>query len=270
MNKIFCTGGTGTIGKHFGKRVVNLSLDLQVNIQNYFNENINSGQLFIHAAGIVGDKAVKSNLELSRKVNVESTSRLARACLRNNYSKFIFLSTSHVYAKSLDSINENYNITSRGIYSMQKIEAENNLLEIFKEYPEKLCIVRIFSLLDWGMANFTLGGGVEKLITTNSEFVIKNGDDIRDFLTPKSVANTIIEIALCDSLYGIVNLSSGVGISVKHAISRMLREGQLKIPKKRIYPGTSDFPKIIGDNSKLKSKLPNLDLSWKPSVYKLT
>jgi hypothetical protein len=44
------------------------------------------------------------------------------------------------------------------------------LLELFERDLTKLCIVRVFSVLDWDVAPFTLGRAIAKLIDDNSKF----------------------------------------------------------------------------------------------------
>ena len=68
-----------------------------------------------------------------------------------------------------------------GAYAEQKIEAEQAVVEVFKETPEKLCIVRVFSVLDWDVADFTLGRAIKNLTIPSSNFKLPNSDDVRDF-----------------------------------------------------------------------------------------
>ena len=151
------------------------------------------------------------------------------------------------------------------VYAEQKLEAEEEISSIFRDYPEKLCIVRVFSVLDWDVADFTLGGGIKKLTSDNSNFILNYGDDIRDFLTPHLIANTLISIANEARLTGIVNLATGIGITVKDAAKTMLEGSGYKLPANRIVSGSSDYPYVVGDNSKLKAALPDLNLKWNPS-----
>jgi nucleoside-diphosphate-sugar epimerase len=155
-----------------------------------------------------------------------------------------------------------------GPYAEQKFEAEQTVVEVFKETPEKLCIVRVFSVLDWDVANFTLGGAIKKLTNSNSDYKVLNSDDIRDFLTPKLTASVLIKIAHTTSLSGIVNLSSMCGTTIREAAHKMLTESGFEFSSTRMLPGNSTRPYIVGDNSKLISYFPNLKLIWQPSIYK--
>ena len=115
------------------------------------------------------------------------------------------------------------------------------------------------------MSDSTLGGAIKKLTEMNSHSVLRNIDDVRDFLTPKQVANALIAITNESSLTGIVNLCSGVGTSVVNAAQKMFESSGLKFPAERMVKGNSDNPYMVGSNSKLTSYIPNLDLNWNPS-----
>jgi hypothetical protein len=45
----------------------------------------------------------------------------------------------------------------------------------------------------------------------------------------------------------------------------MLEGSGYKLPVNRIVSGNSDNPFVVGDNSKLKAALPDLNLKWNPS-----
>ena len=269
MLKILATGTTGTIGKHFSG-----AIPLSINLLNDFNPTelslFNSSSVVLHAAGIVGNEAVSKNINISRKINIDGTKKLAKISQDGDISRFIYVSSSHVYAPSDSLLLESSKVHPLGPYAEQKFEAEQALVEVFKETPEKLCIVRVFSILDWDVADFTLGGAIKKLTNSNSDYKVLNSDDIRDFLTPKLIASVLIKIAHTTSLAGIINLSSMFGTTIREAAHKMLTESGFEFPSARMLPGNSTRPYIVGDNSKLISYFPDLKLIWQPSIFKLT
>lgn len=265
MNNIFATGVSGTIGKHFKKQVVEIGCDLR-NSKLSPLPLIKKGDYLLHAAAIVGPLKVAKDLIASYNVNVRASQMLAKIARDSDASKFIYVSTAHVYARSKSLLTEISPTEPNGIYAEQKLEAEKQITLIFKDCPEKLCIVRVFSVLDWDVADFTLGGGIKKLISDGASYTLSNVDDIRDFLTPRAVASALISITTESLLTGIVNLSTGVGLTVKDAAKIMLENSGFKIPANRLISGNSENPYVVGDNSKLKVALPNLNLEWSPSV----
>ena len=264
MSSIFATGVSGTIGKHFKNQVFPIYYDLR-NSELRNIPNFKIGDCILHAAAVVGPESVSKDRITSHKVNVEASKMLAQFAKDNGVSRFIYVSTSHVYARSNSLLTELSPTDPSNIYAEQKFEAEGEISLIFRDCPEKLCIVRVFSVLDWDVADFTLGGGIKKLVSDNSNFTLNYGDDIRDFLTPRLIAHALVCIANEALLTGIINLSTGTGLTVKDAAKIMLEGSGYKLPANRIVSGNSEYPYVVGDNSKLKKALPDLNLRWKPS-----
>ncbi len=263
---IFATGTTGTIGRHLGNRAISLKLDL-ASANNEFEETIfHPGDSYLHLAGIVGPANVEKDPKLSFRVNVESVIQLGEAFLKSKGAKFVFVSTSHVYSPSKSPIPETHLTNPKSMYSQQKHSAELALLDLFTAHPDRLCIVRVFSVLDWDVAPFTLGGGIAKLLDEKSDYVLTNCDDVRDFLTPKTIAKTLVRMCETPTLFGLVNLCSGRGVSVREAARKMLGPDLSPNILEGMKPGHSDTPVIVGDNSKLRSALSDLDLRWTPST----
>ena len=263
--KVLTTGITGTIGRHLPNSVHPLNIDLAAFPSAKSFSDIGAMDHFLHLAGVVGTIEVEKDKNYSHTVNVNGATLLAEEFFKRSLGKFYYISTSHVYAPSSEKITEDAQTKPSSLYAEQKLMAESRICEIFASAPERLCIIRVFSVLDWDVAPFTLGGAVRKLTQPDSKFELINSDDVRDFMTPKTIAKSIFEIANSGNLYGIVNLSSGVGIKVGEAAIRMLQESGYQIPAARILPGNSVNPYVVGDNSKLLSTLPDLSLDWQPS-----
>jgi len=264
MNKMFATGTTGAIGRYFPLNVQPITIDLKQDVgpSNFFS--LPPASTVLHLAGIVGAQRVQNDPVFSHKVNVEGSIQLAYLARESNVDRFIYVSTSHVYAPTNTMITENSSVSPSSLYAVQKYEAELAITQIFRDCPSKLCIVRVFSALDWGMPSYTLGGAIEKLSNTKSNYQLKNASDIRDFLTPKLIAQTLLKIAQEKSLTNVVNLSSKVATSIRDAAYKMLNSNGLEFPAERVFDGNSEIPFIVGDNSKLISIIPSLKLYWKP------
>lgn len=261
---VFATGTSGTIGRHLKSMVVPIILDLE-DLSKIPTANFPKESHLIHLAGVVGPVAVMTDVQKSYLVNVSATLKLAELFKIKNQGKFTYVSTSHVYGPTSQVISETSPVFPSNPYAQQKLETEVQLNELYLDSPERLCIVRVFSVLDWDVAPFTLGGGVRKLTHEDSDYTLTNSEDIRDFLTPSTIAQSLLEIATTDDAFGILNLCSGTGISVGDAARKMLAESGFLVPENRIISGYSSNPVIVGSNSKLRSILPNLALMWTPS-----
>lgn len=105
---------------------------------------------------------MKKNLELANRVNVGGSVMLAQKFLESDGDLFIYVSSSHVYKSSKDLICEDFPINPLSTYAEQKVVVEMRLQEMFSNCMNKLSIVRVFSILDWNVNEFTLGGAVRK------------------------------------------------------------------------------------------------------------
>jgi nucleoside-diphosphate-sugar epimerase len=245
------TGKSGTIGKFLPDSY----LDLNIRLEERFNLDTYGSlddSTVIHLAAKVGERVVNSNLQMAKVVNIDGTKRLAQIALRQNVHKFVYISSSHVYKPTTEFINEEMATEPWNNYGKQKLEAEKALLEIFKEYPEKLLILRVFSLLDWMMPHGTLGHAIEGICCDRDSSKIRFSNDIRDFLAPYQVALLISKMAQ-SSTSGLFNVCSGVGISIKEAATQMLVQayGGLDTFEHCFENENSLVPTIVGSNLKL-------------------
>ncbi len=268
LQLILATGTSGTIGRHLEPHIISLDLDLATDFNlGGFGNGISWN--LIHLAGVVGPKAVKEQFDYAFQVNVNGTLRLAKQAIQNNVSNFIYISTSHVYSPSTHRLSEVSEISPVNIYAEQKLITENKLLKMFENQTSNLVILRVFSILDWGMPSFTLGGAIEKLIFEHKG-PLKFTKDIRDFLTPKQVANALSQIASISRIQpGIYNLCTGLGTTIGSAAIKMGELADRAVDKSLFDENNSMIPRIIGENEKIKLLIPNFNFNWSPRILKI-
>lgn len=264
MYKLYATGTTGTIGRHLPGSVEPINVDLASTQENFESIIFEKNSHLLHLAGVVGPSEVLKDIDYARLVNIRGTNFLAQEFIKKSNGIFYYVSTSHVYAPTSNLILETSALAPASNYAEQKLEAEVMLRKIFSQESHRLCIIRLFSVLDWGVPAYTLGGAIRRLI--NSEVILSNSSDVRDFLTPKTIAQTIYEISLAGTQFEIVNLCTGVGLSVGAAAKRMLSESGLSVQENQFSWEQGSNPYVVGDNSRLISRHPNLELSWQPST----
>jgi|APCry1669189883_1035261.scaffolds.fasta_scaffold00210_11 nucleoside-diphosphate-sugar epimerase len=101
---------------------------------NKLNEVINSNDVVIHLAALVGEPACKKTTkENVYNINTESTKFISDICNQNN-KQFIFLSTCSNYGKNTEVVNEDSELNPLGMYSDSKIKSENYIIENSKSY----------------------------------------------------------------------------------------------------------------------------------------
>lgn len=97
----------------------------------------------IHAAGMNARECLK-NPELALKVNGDATESLVRAASKQLVSKFIYLSSAHVYTDNLTGvITEESNITNTHPYAISQMAGEQATINGHSNSTMKTIIVRL-------------------------------------------------------------------------------------------------------------------------------
>jgi nucleoside-diphosphate-sugar epimerase len=263
--EVFATGISGTIGKHLRNKVKSINIDLSSSASEFQQLDLSMGSTVVHLGAVVGESLVQRNRDYASRVNVGGTKNLGELAIKSGCKKFLYVSTSHVYKGKNSPILETDPLEPKTFYSETKLEAENAIVETLRQSEVELTILRVFSILDWGMPPFTLGGAVERVVKGEDIF-IENGDDERDFLTPQTIANLILKLGVMSELPRLVNICSGKATSVFNATSSMFKAAQSD-QLSRVVAGRSALPRIVGDNSLLKSLLPKSKCEWELSPY---
>ena len=247
MTEIYATGSSGLIGsKLVGVNPIRLDLlDSRT-----FNSLELRKSTVVHLAGIVGEETVKSDFDLAYKVNVSGTIEFARFILEKTDSRFLFVSSSHVYKASNMPHKESDEISPLNVYAGLKWEAERALRLLYRTEPKRLCIARVFSVLGPGMPIGTLGWAIENL---SQDSPLNNCDDERDFLAPKEIAGYLTHLAKTDFKFPVVNICSGKSSKVGDACIKLRTSLGLQTPLELLIRGNSKIPWILGDNSRLLS-----------------
>jgi GDP-4-dehydro-6-deoxy-D-mannose reductase len=261
--RLIATGMTGTIGKKLPHEVLPARIRLgDEKLVDHFKRDVEPPTL-IHLGGIVGEEKVSQNLEYSEKINVGATLSLAREVIEHFSGRFIYISSSHVYGPHAGDLSEECPMNPQSIYAEQKMRAEQELTSYFGVAHPQLVILRVFSVLGWDVANFTLGGAVKRILEGSDERIACT-EDVRDFMTPTSIANAIHKVGEESEIQGIFNLCTGTGISVREAVSSMVSIKNFKLKASQLEPGNSKVPRIVGSNSKILSFNLKLKLNWDP------
>ena len=262
--RLLATGLSGTIGRKIDKSFEPAQIVLGTTKLRDHIESKKERVVLVHLAGIVGEYKVKEDLTYSQKINVDETFLLAREVIEDFNGKFIHISSSHVYGPNTSIVNEVSPHNPQSHYAAQKALAEQKLIDYFGKDNQQLIILRVFSVLGWEVDDFTLGGLVRRVMDGSKE-IISNSDDVRDFMTPTSIAAAISTIAKFDDISGIYNLSTGVGIKVSDAVRSMFNVLKIQERYGQLTPGNSSVPYLVGDNRKLMATGVNVDLSWNPA-----
>ena len=207
--KVLVTGGTGFIGRHLVKRLVeerckvaSLSEKPQLGIikKDLVKDDLSdiSGfDVVFHLAGSTDLRAIEENPEIAFNSNVTGTFRLLEALRKynKNLEKFIFLSSSSVYGDAKVPVKEDSELKPVGFYGMSKLLAENICVNYRDTYGMPIIIVRAFNVYGPGMNEFSLIPKAIKTILKNDKFNVYNEEVTRDFIFIQDLIDGLINVS---------------------------------------------------------------------------
>lgn len=260
--KIAITGSSGVLGRYFinkyKKKFFFYKFKGDVTKKNDLNkwlQNIEP-QIFLHFAAVVPLKIVENKIKYSRKVNVDSVSNIIEILKqKKNMEWFFFSSTSHVYKKSINKINESSKLAPTSKYGSQKLRAEYKILKNQKKCDFKICIGRIFSYTNHDQDKSFLIPSLTRKIAFHKKKYLKIINSRRDFIHIDDICNAIYFL-LNKKYVGIYNIGSGKPYSISfiaNFIKRKLNKNINIVIKK-----DNKYDCLSSDNNKLKRE------GWKP------
>ena len=251
--KIVITGGSGLLGKYFYKKYKNVYkiIKYPYRIEKFkrFEKWLSKKKFnyFIHFAAITKNESKKYK-DILQLVNVKSPIKILNIINKkniNNFSYFLFISSSHVYGYSKNKIKENKKRVPQNSYGLSKKKVEDYIINNRKKYNFKVGIARIFNSTGPKQKK---GNFVPDMILKMKKInKIKNINQYRDFIHIDDVSKSIKRLIEREIEYPI-NISSGQKINLINAC-KILND---KFVKKEVLFDLKKGSDIYGDNSLLK------------------
>ena len=248
MKRIAITGYNSFIGNHFYKKYKNkyIIINYKENINNIskfkFFINKKRFDFFIHFAGMSRSQC-DENKKLCKKTNFLSLKKIINQ-LNNleNKPRFIFISSSLVYANSSKKIKEGFKKKPKSLYAKLKLNSENYLKENYKKYS----ILRLFNVYGKKQPRTFFIPDIKKKIQQKK--IIKLNKSTRDFIHVND-AIKIINFVIKNNINITLNVGSGRGsllLSIVNMISLYSKmKAKVKLDSKK--------DKLVADISKLRS-----------------
>jgi len=302
--KILVTGGAGYIGSVLVNKLIEQGHEVNVidDLSNGFSENIDQRANFTkgsildksnlnqalegvevvyHLAAKIRVEEGEAKHELYKKVNIEGTLDLIKACVDKKIKKFIFASTAAVYGDPEDfPVNENSKTNPVNVYGATKLEIDNYL----EANARKLGISSIcFRFFNIGGALKTKQGiwlkikheGATHLISSilhsssekpllifGNDWPTKDGTPTRDFVHVVDLADALIRAL--DSLDKPGNQIINLGTATGSTVLEVVRTAENSLNKVISYKFTGrragDSFALVTSNQKAKEIL-----SWQPT-----
>lgn len=304
MRKILITGGAGFIGLHLVKNLVKkkeFEIDIIDNFQRgkfdkefkyiskirgvkLIRSDLNKKKIFsknysyiFHLSAILGVENVVKNPYLTLNKNISLTNKILDICLKQkNLKKFIFFSTSEVYAGTLKHFGlkfptpektpltiESLN-TARPSYMASKILGEMLTLTLRTQFPT--LIIRPHNFYGPRMGNSHVIPQLYKKIVNakpNQKLLIKNSHHTRTFCYIDDAVNHILNLTFSEkSNNRIFNIGTESEITIKklaELIKKYSKRDDVKL----------DYDKINSDQSPIRRR-PSINKLLKISSIKNT
>jgi UDP-glucose 4-epimerase len=251
--RIFITGGTGFIGTHLCKKLLELNHDITVydNFSNSSKDNFESTikqkislifgdildqskldasmkdhDVVIHLAAQISVSESIKNPKLTFEINVNGTQNVLDACLKNNITKIISTSTAAVYQNTSTKtiLDETSSVEPLSPYGESKLEMENKIITFCSVHNISYSILRLFNVYGVGQS-LEYAGVITKFyekIQKNLPLVIfGDGTAVRDFVHIDDVINAII-LSISYSSSFTYNIASGTSTSVSDLAKTMI------------------------------------------------
>lgn len=208
----------------------------------------------IHLAAITDVKYCQNEPTECFDVNVKGTQNLLELARKLN-SKFIYMSTSHVYGvpKKIP-ITEDHPKNPTSIYSASKLAGEIICESYAKTYNMPITILRLFSVYGPNSPAHLVTSRIISQMLSGNLLKLGNLKPKRDFVHIQDVI-TAIELMLKKSHgFNSYNVGTGRSYSIEE-VCKFLEEiskKKLKIKSVKSYIRKSDVDNFVSDSNKLK------------------
>ena len=253
--KIFITGGSGFIGKHTVRELLNTDNEVAIydNLKNssrsdadsltklgakfikgdildykLLSRSMNDFDVVIHLAGDTDVQESIKTPEITHATNVTGTVNLLRACVEHNVKNIVAASTAAVYGESSKQpISEDSPTNPISPYGASKLSMEYYLKSFSSCYNLNCISLRFFNVYGEGQTN-AYAGVITKFIDAieNNKplIVFGKGKNTRDFVSVKDVVDAIhLSIKKIKGKRGdVYNIGSGKHTTIKELAKMMI------------------------------------------------
>ena len=302
--KILVTGGAGYIGSVLVNKLIEQGHEVNVidDLSNGFRENIDKRAKFTegsildkgnldqalegvevvyHLAAKIRVEEGEAKPELYKKVNIEGTLDLIKACVDKKINKFIFASTAAVYGDPEEfPVNENSKTNPVNVYGATKLEIDKYLEANAKNMGISTICFRFFNI---GGALKTKEGSWLKikhegathlipsilhsssnkpLLIFGNDWPTKDGTPTRDFVHVVDLADALVKAlnSLDKAGNQVINLGTATGSTVLEVVKTAEKSLNKIISYNFAGRRAGDSFALVTSNQKAKEIL-----NWQPT-----
>jgi nucleoside-diphosphate-sugar epimerase len=287
--KILVTGGAGFIGSNIVKRLLELEhvpvvLD---DLSSGYRKNLFPGVPFfegdvrdrealksasqgcqgvIHLAASVGNKRSIDHPQSDSEINLLGTLNVLEQARASDMERVVFSSSAGIFGelKTLP-IKEDHPQEPDSPYGASKLAAEKMCLVYNKLYDMKNICLRYFNVFGPYQRYDAYGNVIpifaNRLLNKEPITIFGDGEQTRDFVNVRDVAEANIQAVFSPAAEGAFNLGSGTRISINQLAEVMQQIAGYQVPVQHDKPRPGDVRDSLADISKAQQAL-----GYQPSV----
>ena len=249
--KVLVTGGAGFIGSNIVNRLLELGHEPLVldNLSSGYKENLFPEAVFLegdvrdadrlmeasrtcqgilHLAASVGNKRSIDHPQTDSEINVLGTLNVLEAARANKIQRVVFSSSAGIFGelKTLP-IAEDHPQDPDSPYGASKLAAEKMCLVYNKLYGMHNICLRYFNVFGPRQRYDAYGNVIpifaNRLLKHEPLLIYGDGEQTRDFVNVRDVANANIKAALSSDVKGVFNIGSGTRVSINE-LTRLIQK----------------------------------------------
>jgi nucleoside-diphosphate-sugar epimerase len=249
--RILITGGAGFIGSNIVERLLELGHQSVVldNLSSGYRQNLVPGvpfveadvrdgeavaraavgcEVILHLAASVGNKRSIDHPQVDAAINVLGTLNVLEAARTNGIGRVVFSSSAGIFGelKTLP-IAEDHPQDPDSPYGASKLAAEKMCLVYNKLYGMHNVCLRYFNVFGPHQRYDAYGNVIPifalRVLKREALTIYGDGEQTRDFVNVRDVANANIQAALTSGVKGVFNIGSSTRITINE-LARLTQE----------------------------------------------
>lgn len=276
--RVALTGPTGFVGRHVLAVLANRGLDIVLLVRDKskltgLNPSIDvveadiglsDGELFTK----LGNPDALIHLAWSGLPNYKSLHhfedelpkqyRFIKSMINSGLKSVVVTGTCFEYGMQSGMLSEDFATQPDNAYALAKDTLRKQLEVLKREQPFELSWARLFYMYGEGQASTSLYPAIKAAAVRGDKvFNMSGGEQLRDYLSVKTVAERIVALALTGAGQGVVNICSGQPVAVIDLVRGWIAQHDWQI---ELNPGFYPYPdyepmEFWGDPSKMNAVL---------------
>jgi NAD dependent epimerase/dehydratase len=199
--------------------------------------------------------------------NVSGTLNVLEAARRTEVERIVHTSTSEVYGTAQEiPINEEHRLHPQSPYAATKVAADQLALSYQRSFETPVAIVRPFNTYGPRQSARAVIPTIVTQALSRGTIELGATDTTRDFLYVGDTVAGMMRGGSADGIEGeVINLGTGVEVSIAEVVQRVLKLLQREVPVSfdddRLRPPDSEVERLVADVAKAKTLL-----GWAPET----